>query len=121
LTLQGHFQSQGATTTGTATIHVTDSAAVLQLEDFATGPGEDLRLVLSPGIVGPGPGGELELSSSMLIDLGPLPLSRSSSQRVEMDSRMWEAMPEPVLSVVIYNYAEKTAYGTANLIETPGT
>jgi hypothetical protein len=32
---------------------------------------------------------------------------------------MWEAMPEPVRSVVIYNFAEKTAYGTANLMETP--
>jgi hypothetical protein len=38
-----------------------------------------------------------------------------------MDRRMWDAMPEPVRSVVIYNFAEKTAYGTANLTETPGS
>ncbi len=119
VTLQGQFQSQGAPTTGTATIRVTDSGAVLQLEDFATGPGDILRLMLSPGIGGPGPGGELQLSSSTLIELGPLPLARSSSQRVDMDSRMWESMPKPVRSVVIYNNAEKTAYGTANLTEAP--
>jgi hypothetical protein len=38
-----------------------------------------------------------------------------------MDSRNWLAMsPEPVRSVVIYNYADKIAYGTANLTETQG-
>ena len=119
VTLQGQFQSQGARTTGTATIRVTESKAFVQLENFATGPGDGVRLVLSPGTVRPGPSGELELSSSTLIELGPQPLSRSSSQRIEMDLRMWEAMPGPVRSVVIYNFAEKTAYGTANLMETP--
>lgn len=122
MTLQGQFQSQGATTTGTATIRVTESSAFVQLEYFATAPGDGVRLVLSPGTVHPGPSGEVELSSSTLIEPGPLPLSRSSSQRIEMDPRMWEvweAMPEPVRSVVIYNFAEKTAYGTANLVETP--
>ena len=67
------------------------------------------------------PGGEIELSSSTLIDLGTLPHSRSSSPRVEIDARMWTAMPEPVRSVVIYNYAEKTAHGTANLTEKQGS
>lgn len=119
VTLQGQFQSQGAITTGTATIHVTDSGAVLQIEDFATGTAEDLRLALSPGTLGPGSDGEFELSSSTLIELGPL--SQSGSQRVDMDSRMWATMPEPVRSVVIYNYADKTAYGTANLTETEGS
>jgi hypothetical protein len=38
-----------------------------------------------------------------------------------MDSRMWAAMPETVRSVVIHNYADKTAYGTANLTETEGS
>jgi hypothetical protein len=52
--------------------------------------------------VHPGPGGELELSSSTLIELGQLPLSRSSSQRIEMDPRMWEAMPEPIRSVQVF-------------------
>ncbi len=28
---------------------------------------------------------------------------------------MWDSVPEPVLGVVIYDYATKTAYGTANL------
>ncbi|VXC32236.1 exported hypothetical protein [Arthrobacter sp. 9AX] len=119
VTLQGQFQSQGASTTGTATIRVTESGASVQLEDFSTGPGDDVRLVLSPGTAGPGPKGDLELSSSTLIEVGPLPLSRSNSQRIDMDRRMWEAIPGPVRSVVIYNFAELTAYGTANLRETP--
>lgn len=119
VTLRGQFQSQGAITTGTATIRVTDSGAVLQIEDFATGTADDLRLALSPGTLRPGSDGELELSSSTLIELGPL--SQSGSQRVDMDARMWTAMPAPVRSVVIYNYADKTAYGTANLTETEGS
>lgn len=117
--LQGQFQSQGAATTGTATIHVTEASAYVQLDDFSTGSGDSVRLVLSPGTVRPGPGGELELSSSTFIDLGPSPLSQSSSQRIEMDPKMWKSMPGPVRSVVIYNFAEKTAYGAANLIEMP--
>jgi hypothetical protein len=119
VTLRGRFQSQGAITTGTATIRVTGSGAVLQIDDFATGTAKDLRLALSPGILGPGSDGEPGLSSSTLIELGPL--SQSGSQRVDMDSRMWAAMPEPVRSVVIYSYADKTAYGTANLTEAQGS
>ena len=117
--LQGQFQSQGAVTSGTATISVSGTGAVLQLENFVTGPGDDLRLALSPGTLSPSSSGELELSSSTLIELGPL--SQSSSQRVDMDSKMWDAMRDPVRSVVIYNYGDKTTYGTANLTETHGS
>ena len=73
--------------------------------------------MLSPGTLGPGPTGEPELSSSTLIELGPL--GRASSQRIDMEPGRWEAMPEPVRSVVIYNYADRAAYGTANLVEAP--
>lgn len=119
LTLQGQFQSQGATTTGTATIRVTESGAALQLEDFATGPGDSIRLMLSPGTLRPGPTREPELSSSTLIELGPLRLDRAGSQRIDLEPGRWESMPEPVRSVVIYNYADRVAYGTANLVEAP--
>ncbi|WP_235423652.1 DM13 domain-containing protein [Pseudarthrobacter chlorophenolicus] len=119
MTLQGQFQSQGATTTGTATIRVTESGAALQLEDFATGPGDSIRLMLSPGTLRPGPTGKPELSSSTLIELGPLRLDRTGSQRIDLEPGRWESMPEPVRSVVIYNYAGRVAYGTANLFEAP--
>ncbi|WP_426762782.1 DM13 domain-containing protein [Pseudarthrobacter sp. 1G09] len=119
MTLEGRFQSQGATTTGTATIRVTESGAALQLEGFATGHGDSVRLMLSPGVLRPGPTGEPELSSSTLIELGPLPLNRASSQRIDLEPGMWESMPEPARSVVIYNYADRAAYGTANLVEAP--
>lgn len=52
--LEGNFQSQGAATTGTATLEVSDSGAVLRLEKMATDPGKDLRVMLSPGILTPG-------------------------------------------------------------------
>ena len=34
-----------------------------------------------------------------------------------MDTRMWSTMPSSVRSVVVYNYPERTAYGTANLTD----
>ena len=51
--LEGKFESQAALTSGSATLSVTDKGAVLQLEDFSTEPGENLRLMLSPGTLGP--------------------------------------------------------------------
>ena len=30
---------------------------------------------------------------------------------------MWSTMPSPVRTVVIYNYSERTAHGTANLTD----
>ncbi|VXB45147.1 DM13 domain-containing protein [Arthrobacter sp. 8AJ] len=114
VTLRGQFQSQGALTTGTVTIHVTKAGAVLQLENLATGTGDDLRLMLSPGTLVPGTGGSAGLSSTKLIELGPL---TGAGQRVEMDAARWAALREPIRSVVIYDYAGKTALGTANLQE----
>lgn len=114
VTLSGQFQSQGAVTTGTVTIHVTKAGAVLQLESLATGSGDDLRLMLSPGTLVPGTGGSAGLSSTKLIELGPL---TGAGQRVEMDAARWAALREPIRSVVIYDYAGKTALGTANLQE----
>jgi hypothetical protein len=112
-TLVGTFQSQAVSTTGTATIEVNESGAILQLENMATGPGDDLRVMLSPGTLTPGAGGVSALSSTRLLELGPF--RAGASQHFVMDSQMWDTVPEPVLSVVIYNYATKTAYGTANL------
>ncbi len=112
-TLQGQFQSQAAVTLGTATIRVADSGTVLQLDGFTTKAGDDLRLMLSPGILAPDSTGQPGLSSSTLIELGPL--SGSPQQRIDIDARMWSAMPSPVRSVVVYNYADKTTYATANL------
>ena len=117
VTLQGQFQSQGAVTTGTATIRTSASGAVLQLSDFATGPAADLRLALSPGTAIPGPQGDLELSSSTLFELAPQPLGNAGSHRIEISTGMWEAMPKPVRSVVVYNYTDRTVYGTANLTQ----
>ncbi|WP_324641965.1 DM13 domain-containing protein [Pseudarthrobacter sp. LT1] len=114
VTLRGQFQSQGAVTTGTVAIHITQAGAVLQLENLATGAGDDLRLMLSPGTLVPGTGGGAGLSSARLIELGPL---TGASQRVEMDAARWAALREPIRSVVIYDYAGKTALGTANLQE----
>lgn len=114
-TLEGKFQSQGAVTSGGVTIRVTDTGAVLQLEDFSTEPGEDLRLMLGPGTLSTDATGSLGLTSTTLIDLGPV--SGAASQRVDMDTKMWSAMPSSVRSVVIYNYSERTAYGTANLTD----
>jgi hypothetical protein len=99
-----------------ATIRVTDTGAVLELKEFSTAPGVDLRIMLSPGTLSPGANGEAGLTSSTLIDLAPL--SDQPSQRIDMDIKMWSALPAPVRSVVIYNYADRTAHGTANL--TPG-
>lgn len=112
-TLEGKFQSQAAVTSGSVTVNVTDTSAVLQLKDISTGQGDDLRLMLSPGTLSPTASGELGLTSPDLIELGQL--DRTGSQRVEMDIRQWSSLPSPVRSVVIYNYADRTAYGTANL------
>lgn len=115
MTLEGQFQSQAAVTSGSATIHVTETGAVLQLNDFSTAPGEDLRVMLSPGALSPNDNGGLGLTSSTLIDLGSV--TGTGSQRLHMDTKRWSAMPSPVRSVVIYNYADRTAYGTANLTD----
>ncbi|MDF2050247.1 DM13 domain-containing protein [Arthrobacter sp. Cr_A7] len=112
-TLVGTFQSQAVSTTGTATVEVNESGAILQLENMATGPGDDLRVMLSPGTLTPGAGGVSVLSSTKMLEVGPF--RAGATQPFVMDSQAWDTMPEPVLSVVIYNYATKTAYGTANL------
>ncbi|WP_258061793.1 DM13 domain-containing protein [Arthrobacter sp. ZGTC412] len=113
--LQGKFESQAFVTSGLATIRVSETGAVLQLDDFSTGSGENLRLMLSPGTLSPSDKGEPGLSSTSLIDLGPL--NEGPSQRLEMDIKMWSAIQTPVRSVVVFNYADKVAYGTANLTE----
>lgn len=115
---QGDFRSQDVATSGTATLRVTDAGAVLELKDVSTGQGEDLRIMLSPGTLSPNTEGELGLTSSTLIDLGPLKLTQAG-QRVEVDSKMWADTP-PVGSVVIYNYSNRVAFGTANLTEVNG-
>lgn len=115
MTLQGKFESQAFVTSGLATIRVSETGAVLQLDHFSTGSGENLRLMLSPGTLSPSGKGEPGLSSTSLIDLGPL--SEGPSQRLEMDIKMWSAIQTPVRSVVVFNYADKVAYGTANLTE----
>jgi hypothetical protein len=118
MTLSGNFQSQAVVTSGSVTVRLTETSAVLQLKDVSTGQGEDLRLMLSPGTLSPDATGELGLTSPDLIELGPL--DDSGSQRVEMDIRRWSSLPSPVRSVVIYNYADRTAYGTANLTDQQG-
>ena len=118
-TLEGKFQSQAVVTNGSVTVRLTGTSAVLQLKDISTGQGEDIRLMLSPGTLSPDATGELALTSPDLIELGPL--DRTGSQRVEMDIRRWSSLPSPVRSVVIYNYADRTAYGTANLIDQQAT
>jgi hypothetical protein len=118
-TFEGKFQSQAAVTSGSVTVNVTETSAVLQLKDISTGQGDDLRLMLSPGTLSPDATGEVALTSLDLIELGPL--DTTGSQRVEMDIRRWSSLPSPVRSVVIYNYADRTAYGTANLIDQQAT
>lgn len=115
MTFEGQFQSQAAVTEGTATIHVTDTGAVLQLENFSTAPGEDLRLMLSPGTVSTNDKGELALTDLEFFELGPL---NDTGMGIHMDTEKWSSI-SPIRSVVIYNYAERTAYGTANLTQQP--
>ncbi|WP_139023236.1 DM13 domain-containing protein [Arthrobacter globiformis] len=115
MTLEGKFQSQAAVTDGSAMIHVTNRGAVLQLKDFSTAPGEDLRLMLSPGTLSPNDEGDPAITSSELLDLGPI--DDTASLRIHMDTKMWSSIRSPIRSVVIYNNAERTAYGTANLTQ----
>ena len=112
-TMQGSFQSLATVTSGTATLKVNGSGAVLELENMATEPGKDLRVMLSPGTIAPGTGGELELSSTRMLEIGPL--RTGTNQRFVMDGPMWAAMREPVRSVLIYDYSAKTSRGAAVL------
>lgn len=68
---------------------------------------------MSPGILTPVADGESALSSTKMLEIGPF--RAGATQHFVMESRMWDTMPDPVKSVVIYDYATKTAYGTANL------
>jgi hypothetical protein len=111
--MQGPFQSLTAATSGTATLEVNESGAVVQLEDMTTEPGKDLRVMLSPGTLAAGPGGELEVSSTKMIEIGPL--RAGATQRFVMDSQMWAAMQEPVRTVLIYDYSAKNTRGAAVL------
>ncbi len=111
--MQGTFQSLADATTGTATLEVNESGAVLQLEDMSTGPGKDLRVMLSPGTLAARAGGELEVSSTKMIEIGPF--RAGATQRFVMDSQMWTAMEEPVRSVLIYDYSAKNTRGAAAL------
>lgn len=114
--LEGKFQTQAFPTTGTATIQATDSALTLELKDFSTEDAGELTVVFSPGTLSPNAEGEPGLTSDQLIVIDDLKQS-SGTQTYELDARMWNAMPSPVSSVVIYNFPDRVAYGTANLIQ----
>lgn len=112
-TVEGEFQSQSASTQGTATLRVTDSGAVLELKDFATESNTDLRVYLSPGTLSPGENGELGLTSTEMHELGGLKSFRGN-QQYEISSQQWANTPA-IGSVIVYDYPARTAYGTANL------
>lgn len=112
-TVEGKFQSQGATTRGTATLRATDSGAILELKDFATENSKDLRVFLSPGALSPGANGEAGLTSTVMYELGALKSSQGD-QQYEIGSQQWANMPA-FGSVVIYDYPDRLAYGAANL------
>ena len=54
-----------------------------------------------------------------MIEIGPF--RAGATQRFVMDSGMWAAIREPVRSVLIYDYATKSTYGTANLSGPPNS
>lgn len=112
-TVEGEFQSQAATTKGTATLRVTGSGAVLELKDFATKSSTDLRVYLSPGTLSPGVNGELGLTSTVMHELGGLK-SFQGNQQYEISSQQWGHTPA-IGSVIVYDYPARVAYGTANL------
>lgn len=112
---EGTFQSQAAVTTGTAALRVTDSGATLELKDFATGNNEDLTIVFSPGTLSPTANGGLALTSPDMFVLARLERTRGT-QQYEISGGQWAGMP-PVGSVVIYDFAARTAYGAANLAQ----
>ncbi|MCI0142690.1 DM13 domain-containing protein [Arthrobacter bambusae] len=112
-TAEGEFQSQAATTRGTATLRVTDSGAILELKDFATESSKDLRVFLSPGTLSPGANGELGLTSAARYELGGLKSSQGD-QQYEIGSQQWANLPA-IGCVVIYDYPARLAYGAANL------
>lgn len=114
--LEGKFQSQAFATNGTASIRVTESALTLELRDFSTEDTGDLSVVFSPGTLSPAAGGELGLTSDQLNVIADLK-SASGAQVYELDARMWDALPAAARSVVIYNFRDRVAYGTANLTQ----
>ncbi len=116
--LEGTFQSQAFPTTGTATIRATDSTLTLELKDFSTQDDGDLTVVFSPGTLSPNSKGEPGLTSDQLIVMADLKAA-SGTQVYEFEARRWDEMPSAVRSVVIYNFPNRVAYGTANLSETP--
>jgi hypothetical protein len=116
--LEGTFQSQAFPTTGTATIRVTDSAVTLELKDFSTEDDGKLTVVFSPGTLSPNAEGEFGLTSDQLIVIADLKPA-SGTHVYELEARMWDALPSKIRSVVIYNFPDRVAYGTANLTEMP--
>lgn len=112
-TMQGSFQSLTAATSGTATLEVNESGAVLQLENMASEPGKDLRVMLSPGTLAAGVGGDLELSSTEMIEIGQF--RDGATQRFVMEAQMWTAMQDPARSVLIYDYSAKNTRAVAVL------
>lgn len=112
---EGTFQSQAAVTTGTAALRVTDSGATLELKDFATENNKDLTIVFSPGTLSPAVNGDLALTSPDMYVLARLEQTRGA-QQYEISGGQWAGMP-PVGSVVIYDFAARTAYGAANLVK----
>lgn len=118
LVLEGTFQSQAFPTTGTATLRATGSSLTLELKDFSTQDDGDLTVVFSPGTLSPDSKGEPGLTSDQLIVMADLKAA-SGTQVYAFEARRWDAMPSAVRSVVIYNFPNRVAYGTANLTEKP--
>jgi hypothetical protein len=109
----GDFVSQGATTTGTVTIaSISDDEFSITLTNFSTGPGDDLRLRLSPGELVQGSDGFYYVDGSTLELPGNVDPNLASQTFVYNASAL--AFGE-FRSFTVYDYASLVAFGSAAL------
>jgi hypothetical protein len=112
--VSGTFVSQGAPTEGTVSISQTsDKEFEIKLTDFSTGAGDDLRIWLSPGALEKDAGGHFSVAGERQYEL---PGKIDATQTDQVFVFPLTSFPqETVRSFTVYDYANRTAFGSATL------
>jgi len=114
LPLSGDLVSQGTRTTGTVTLTAaTDTEFTLTLSGFSTGPGDDLRLQLSPGELVKGADGYYSINDNTRIELEGAVDPQAPEQTFSVPMMVLDTWQ--VRSFTVYDYANRTALGFAAL------
>ncbi|MCU6481654.1 DM13 domain-containing protein [Arthrobacter sp. A2-55] len=110
--LAGTFVSQAVPTRGEVILTEKTDSITLTLQDFSTGPGDEVYIYFNLGRMTKDPAGDNVVEDPNQIQLTHLK-SRTGTQNYDLTPRLGN-LPK-IQSITIYSYKSLEAFGTANL------